>query len=174
MKTVLSIFLQASSILLLSTFLLLSPFGTITSDATNYLSVKESTGITLGSGGIAVIGNITKNNRTKDGLSNWIKPLPGEKKIMSFLGGKYYPGKTNFLDNGFGSVATSFAAVPILIGLNAKWPRDEKEKDISQDLFLLSTGLLATNGITELFKGVFRRQRPLVSLYPQNISKEDK
>ncbi len=158
-------FIRAIFICCALTIFLFSPH---VSEASDYLSTGDVVGISLGSGTLAGIGNFVKNSRTKSGFSSWTKPLPGERKIMNFLGGKYYPGKSNFLDNGFGSVVTPIIAVPIITGINMKWPRNKKGKDISQDLFLLSTGLLATNGITELFKGIFRRQRPLVSLYPNN------
>lgn len=164
MKNHISIFVRTAGTLLLSGLLIFSPFGTASSEAKNYLSANEAAALTLGTGTLAAIGNIVKNTRTRDGKSGWTAPLPGEEKLLHYLGGKYYPGKTNFLDTRFGAFATPAVALPLLVGINMKWPRNEKGKDVSQDLFLLSTGLLATNGITELFKGIFRRQRPFVLL----------
>lgn len=164
MRNYLKLSAQASRTFFILCILIFGIVASTTSKANDYLSAGEVAGLSLGSGALTGIGIFVKNSRTNEGITNWTTPLPGEKKIMHFLGGQYYPGKTNFLDNGFGSIVTSIAAVPVLVGINLKWPQKDKNKDLSQDLFLLSTGLLATNGVTELFKGIFRRERPFVSL----------
>ncbi len=98
--------------------------------------------------------------------------LPGELTIQKFLGGEYYRGKTNFLDNTAGSAATPIAGALILTYANLTWPHGSAGKDAAQDLFLYSAGLIATKGITGMAKGIIARPRPYM-YYDQEYPVDD-
>jgi membrane-associated phospholipid phosphatase len=94
-------------------------------------------------------------------------PMPWEISIQKFLGGSYYPGKTNWLDTDFGSVFIPVFMGSVLLAADLSWPRDDNENDAAQDLFLYGTGLLATGGITAIAKGFFARPRPYLIIEPE-------
>lgn len=61
----------------------------------------------------------------------------------------------------------------ILVVSNLAWPRSAKGKDASQDMFLYLSGLTATKGITDMVKGLVRRERPLPCLEPGIASQRE-
>jgi len=93
-------------------------------------------------------------------------PLPLEASIQRFIGGKCRPGKRNFLDDIKGSVYTPAAFGLILAATDLSWPRVDKGKETSQDIFLYLTGFTATIGITHTAKAIFSRPRPYTLLGP--------
>ncbi len=131
-----------------------------------YLSSTEITAIsavsfTLGAAGLWAIDFDSSRSPVISG------PAPWEESIQRFLGGRYYPGKTNWLDHSFGSAITPIVMGGFLLGADISWPRNERAKDVWQDMFLYGTGLLATKGITGITKGFFARPRPMVALEPE-------
>lgn len=94
-------------------------------------------------------------------------PMPWEVSIQKFLGGSYYPNKTNWLDSDFGSAFIPVFMGTILLTADISWPSDDKNKDIAQDMFLFGTGLIATGGITGISKGFFARPRPYLTIEPE-------
>lgn len=96
----------------------------------------------------------------------WDQPSTLERKIQYALGGRYYRGKTNFLDSHFGSALTPGIGL-LTVGLaDVAWPQGDKQKTFLQDQFLMFSGLIATKAVTDLTKGLFRRTRPVAALEP--------
>ncbi|UCG61118.1 MAG: phosphatase PAP2 family protein [Candidatus Zixiibacteriota bacterium] len=135
--------------------------------AQEYIGGGEIAAIGSGSAGVAVAGWMVLNvDSSRAQLIGG--PLPLERKLQRLLGGSYYEGKSNFLDNSFGSVATPLVAGVALLTADMCWPQGDKSKTILQDFFLYSTGLMTTSGLTDLAKGLIARERPMLSLYPEN------
>ena len=129
--------------------------------AEGYLSGSEVVSVGLGSAGVAVAGRLSvKPDSSRVALIPG--PLPMENQIQRFLGGKYYQGKTNFLDNSFGSALTPVATGLLLLAADISWAQGDRSKTTLQDLYLYSTGLMATAGLTDLTKGIVARPRPHV------------
>ncbi|UCE24833.1 MAG: phosphatase PAP2 family protein [Candidatus Zixiibacteriota bacterium] len=132
--------------------------------AEDYLDSDQIALISLGTAGTALTGRLVRN--VDSARSPWITgPLPLESRLQRLLGGECYAGKTNFLDNTFGSVATPVAAGMLMLTADLSWPQGDRTKTSLQDLFLYSTGLLVTEGVTYLSKGLFARERPLPRLH---------
>jgi membrane-associated phospholipid phosphatase len=89
-------------------------------------------------------------------------PLPTERWLQKLIGGRFEVGKNNFLSGSLGSAGTPVACGILLAGVDATWPRAEKGKYVAQDLFLYTSGLIATMGVTNIFKGAFARPRPYI------------
>lgn len=96
----------------------------------------------------------------------WSSPLPLESSALRALAGGCSEGKSNFLDNTFGSAITPIAALAALTVINTSWPVATPGDDAAQDAFLFGGGILSTKGVTDIAKGLFRRQRPLPCLEP--------
>jgi membrane-associated phospholipid phosphatase len=130
----------------------------------DYLSVSEISYITLASIGFDQLGNhIIKqmDSSTEPRISG---PLPLEHSIQKFLGGEFRSGKSNFLDKKNGGEYTPIAGIVFLAAVDLSWSRGNKQKILLQDLFLFTSGLVTTKGITNITKGLFRRERPYVYL----------
>ena len=134
--------------------------------AQDYLSAEELGAIAAASVGILYFGETSQNN--SDARKSLIHgPILFDKALQRFLGGKCSERKTNFLDNSFGAAITPTVAGTILLATDLSWPQtNQKGKFVSQDMFLYTTGILATKGITSLAKGIVSRQRPLLCLEP--------
>jgi len=132
----------------------------------DHLTSGEVAGIGLGSAALGGLGAWVKHVGTRACEPSWKSPLPLERKLQRMLGGSCYVGKTNFLDNKLGSAVTATAAISTLVATNLAWPQKDKGRDVLQDVFLLSSGLTATKGVTDLMKGIVARQRPLATLCP--------
>ncbi len=142
-------------IFLSCTFFLFS--SAVTAD--EYLNLSETVAIGSASGTISFIG--TKVNNIADDKKPVIRGyLPFEESFQRWLGGECKIGKQNFLDDTFGSAITPVASLVLLSVANLSYPRGDKTKDVSQDLFLFVTGVFATKGITDITKGIFTRERP--------------
>jgi membrane-associated phospholipid phosphatase len=134
--------------------------------ATDYLSSGEVAAI--GGGSLLIYGTgLWVNNFDSSKKSLIYNPLPGEKSIQEFLGGRYYDGKSNFLDSRFGSAVTPAVGAILLASMDISWPAENRGKGLSQDLFLYLSGLLATRGITELSKAMVARPRPYIKMIPE-------
>lgn len=118
--------------------------------------VAAITGGTVASAGLGLWLADIDSNRTAliDG------PLPTERWLQKLIGGRFEVGKSNFLTGSVGSAGTPIACGILLVSVDATWPRAEKGKYVAQDIFLYTSGLLATIGVTNIFKGAFARPRP--------------
>lgn len=155
-------------IIFLSIFL--TGIATCELTAEDYLDSDEA--IKIGAGSTAAFG-----------LGQWLRhfdlerkplisgPILFDRALQSFLGGKYYPGKTNFLDNTFGSAVTGVSAGLILFVADMKWSQGDRTKTATQDMFLFTAGITATKGVTDMVKGIFARPRPYT--YYSDISFDD-
>lgn len=125
----------------------------------DYLSAGEMAAI---AGGSAATGYIGYRIRHGDGFKTPLigGPFPCELPMMGVLAGKYHRGKTNFLDDRWGSALTPVALGMGLLIADFTWPQSQPGKDVGQDLFLFASGLIATKGLTDLSKGISRRPRP--------------
>jgi len=134
--------------------------------AQDYLPAEELGAIAAASVGILYFGETSQNNSdTRKSLIHG--PILFDKALQKFLGGKCSEGKTNFLDNSYGAVVTPAIAGTILLAADLSWPQNgDKGKFVGQDMFLYTTGIIATKGVTGLAKGIVSRQRPLPCLEP--------
>ena len=138
-----------------------------TSRAQDYLSAGEIAVISAASVGITVFGHKVKVS-AKNNNSLIKGPILFDAQLQKFLGGECREGKTNFLDNTFGSAFTGGLYGTMLFAADMSWPQtDDKGKFVAQDMFLYGSGLLATKGITSLAKGLVARERPLLCLEPE-------
>ncbi len=129
--------------------------------AEEYLSAEEVGAIGTASLVTLFLGNhVRKFDSCKSSLI--INPFPLENTIQSWLGGKYYVGKSNFFDSHLGSAVTPVGAGVVLTMVNITYPRSTTSKGVLQDLFLFTSGLAATVGVTILTKGFVARPRPYV------------
>jgi membrane-associated phospholipid phosphatase len=140
-------------------FVLHAPFAS----AEEHLDAVEIGAITVGSAGILLIGNTAASiDSTK--ISRWKTPLPGELAIEHLLGGRYYPGKTNFLSGSIGGLATPLVSLAGLVAVDAAWGVEDTDQMTVQDMFLFACGLGVNAGLTQLAKGILARPRPYVRL----------
>ncbi|MEZ5359771.1 MAG: phosphatase PAP2 family protein [Candidatus Zixiibacteriota bacterium] len=127
--------------------------------AEQYLSAGEISGVAAGSVTIGYLG--AKKFQIDVGDKSRIRgPLPKELGIHKFLAGKYTSGRTNFLDNEFGSALTPIFMGTILAVADFTWPVRDTQKDVAQDMTLFLSGMITTKGITDFTKGTIRRPRP--------------
>ncbi len=135
-------------------------------DAADYLSAVEIATATGGSAALMQLGRLAKDlDSTR---AAWIGgPILLDRQFARWIGGTPRPHATNFLDGPYGAPATPLVTSLILTTGNLSWPRADKGKDALQDLFLFSAGLAATKGVTDIYKGLFARARPLVYMYPE-------
>jgi membrane-associated phospholipid phosphatase len=134
-----------------------------------YLSAGEVSAI--GGGTVLTLGvsaMISRFDSTRGALIGG--PLPGEASIQRWLGGQPSVGKQNFLDGTTGSMITPLALGAALATVDASWPRDDKSKELAQDFFLYTSGLLATKGFTGIVKGLVARERPLPYFAPHLVT----
>ncbi len=149
--------------LLLALSLLCSSAGAQHRD---YLSGEEAGGIGAGTLATLFVGHAVRQSGNDNG-PRWCRPLPVEASITKWLGGEPKLGKRNFLDDNFGS-AVSTVTGGILVGVtDLAYPADNREQDALQGQFLYYSGSLANKGLTDFFKGLVRRRRPLCSLAPE-------
>lgn len=131
------------------------------------LDAVEIVSIAAGSAGVLFIGHTTASiDSTK--ISLWNNPLPGEMAVERFLGGTYYPGKTNFLSGSIGGLATPLVSLAGLGVVDASWGAGDADDMMTQDMFLFVTGLGVNAGLTQLAKGIIGRPRPYVRLQSDN------
>ncbi len=127
--------------------------------ANEYLSSGEVISIGLASSATMLIGEHVK--KIPEGKKPLITGhLPFEQSFQQWLGGNCQIGKRNFLDDTLGSLITPVSSALLLTGINISSPRNHRGKDVAQDMFLFVSGLLATNGVTNITKGLLTRSRP--------------
>ena len=137
--------------------------------AEQYLSVGEIAAV--GGGSAALLGLSVAANRFDSTRQPLISgPLPGERSIQRWLGGEPKAGQRNFLDCRTGAILTPVALAVTLTAVNLNWPRHDEAREAAQDLFLYTSGLIATKGITGLSKGLIARERPLPYFAPGLVS----
>lgn len=138
-----------------------------TSFGQDHLTAAEIAAISASTVGITIIGHQVRRS-AHDNKSLIRGPILFDEKLQRFLGGECREGKTNFLDNSFGSAITPIVFGTILLTTDLSWPdTEEKGKLTAQDMFLFGSGLLVTKGITSLAKGIVARERPLLCLEPE-------
>lgn len=138
--------------------------------AQEYLSTGEVVSIAGGTGALFGLNHlVSKPDSARRPLIGG--PLPMEASMQRWLGGQCSIGQRNFLDNSAGSAYTPIAAAFLLVSADLSWPRYESGKELGQDLFLYSTGLLATKSVTGLLKNIVARPRPLLCLEPDLANK---
>lgn len=134
--------------------------------AQEYLSAEEIAAISAASVGIQLMGANVRSS-AHDNKSLIHGPILFDAQLQKFLGGSCRADKSNFLDNTVGSAATPVVAGVILLASDLSWPQtNDKGKLAAQDMFLFSSGLLATKGLTSVAKGLVARERPLPCLEP--------
>ena len=140
-----------------------------------YLSTEELVGLSLTSGGILTTGLLV-GHVTPARKSLLEGPILFDRGAQKAVGGKFVPGKSNLWDKKLGDFMTTVGGGVALLAADLSWPRQDKDKDALQDLFLYNTGLMTTKGVTDIFKGIFARPRPYTEyieepseLYPNRI-----
>ena len=135
-------------------------------DNYDYLDTKECT---LVGGGSLVFLTLGHFARSMDTTRNSIiaSPFPGELSISESIGGKYKRGRTNFLNSDAGAVYTPIVCAIMLTSANTTWPHNHSMKDAGEDLFVYTSGLAATMGVTSIFKGLIARPRPYMHVDPE-------
>ncbi len=137
--------------------------------AEEYLSAGEIAAV--GGSSVALLGISVAANRFDSTRQPMISGLlPGEESIQRWLGGEPKSGKRNFLDDRTGSLITPVALALTLTAANLNWPRHDRAQETAQDLFLYTSGLVATKGVTGLAKGLIGRKRPLPYFAPGLVS----
>lgn len=155
----------ATLIIALVFILNISAQDAVCADEVNYLDASEIAAIGAASVAIFKSPRLFHNvDNTRHSL--WQTPSKFETSISRFLGGEPRLGKCNFLDDDFGSVVTGLGTSVIMLGADAAWPADDRPRDILQDQYLLLSGLIATKGVTSIFKKLFARPRPIVNMAP--------
>jgi hypothetical protein len=137
--------------------------GSATAD---YLSTGELLGVGAGSVLIFGAGNFVKQ-KNADAPARWVKPLGIDLKISRLLGGEAGIERQNIVDSRLGSAMTTLGTGLILGLTDWHHPRSDRSKDVWQDQYVYFSGTLATKGVTDFFKGVVSRQRPLLSIEPE-------
>ena len=156
----------------LTPVLLIVLFLTCSIQAEDYLSAEDVAVISTASFGLWLSGHSAKRvDSTHTSLITGT--FPGEGSIQRFLAGEFTPGKRNILDSRSGSAVTPIICGTALFFVDMKWPRDDKSKDVAQDMFLYVSGVLATKGITDLAKGIFARPRPYMVLEPDYVNSRE-
>ena len=129
------------------------------------LSSTEIAGIALGSASVLGLGLWVRSlDSTRLLLING--PLPLETSVQQLLGGRYRPGKMNFLDSPTGSAYTPIAGGVLLLAVDLAWPVKGAGHQTAEDLFLYTSGMVTTKGVTSIFKGLMARPRPNTYLEP--------
>lgn len=152
---------------------LLLPLPAVCENSPQYLSAGEVAGIGGGALAMAGVGKWVRDVGTKH-RAVWDSPISIERGLHRFLAGDCSASKSNFLNSDFGSAATSAGALILLTAANLSWPQSDKSKDALQDAFLFTSGVVTTKGVTDLFKGIVARRRPMACLFPDIAAQRDK
>ncbi|UCD63485.1 MAG: phosphatase PAP2 family protein [Candidatus Zixiibacteriota bacterium] len=159
-----------SRLLILILALLAGWPGAVTSQ--DFLDADEVILIGGASAGLAVLGEVAlKTDKPRPPLI--AGPLPLESRLQRLLGGSYHTGKTNFLDSDLGSLATPMIAGAVVLSADLAWSVGDEGRTALQDFHLFASGLVATKGITSVFKGLTARERPLLRLHPDRAARRD-
>ena len=155
-----------SAVRLLLVVMATTCLSTVTSRAQEYLSTEDALTITGGTATGFLIGRHIKRFDST-GTLFWLEPAGWEKDVQRFLGGEYYPNKTNLFDRRYGGGITAAGAMLLLGSADLAYPQGDKGKTFVQDQFLFVSGLTATKAATDMTKGLFRRRRPMAAMYPE-------
>jgi membrane-associated phospholipid phosphatase len=129
------------------------------------LTLLELLGLGAASVGVSMVGDrVSDFDVEKPSL--WPTPPAWDLAAPKLLGGKPRPGKRNFLDTHAGGAATPVGGWALL-GLADIGYAGGVGRPMVQDMAIYASGLLTTKGVTEVFKGTFRRPRPLTHLAPE-------
>ena len=101
------------------------------------------------------------------------RPILADSWFARRVGGDFFIGKKNFLSGNRGSAVTAGFCGAALIAANFTWPEGKPGKDAGQDFFLYHGGLMATKGVTGIFKGLVARPRPFLYYYPDSAVQHD-
>ena len=139
--------------------------------AADYLSTGEALSIGAASTGTLLLGeHISKIPEGRKPLITG--HLPFEESFQRWFGCSCKIGKLNFRDYTKGSIVTPAASALLLAGMNLRYPRDSRNRDASQDLFLFVSGIITTKGITGIAKGIFARRRPFQCILEGSVDTE--
>lgn len=147
---------------LTSLILLLFILSYSTSLANNYLNKSKVIKIGGSSVGLALVGYLTENSVTES-RSSFIKgPILFDQYFHERIRGDLNSADyhSNFLDNKTGAVLTPAICMTFLAIIDYSYYSVNRKKQMFQDCFLYTSGLLTTVGITGLFKGLVARERP--------------
>ncbi len=101
------------------------------------------------------------------------RPILADDWFARKIGGDFYIGKKNFLSGKSGSAITAGFCGVALLAANFTWPEGRSGKDAGQDFFLFHSGLMATKGVTGIFKGLVARPRPFLYYHPDSAVQHD-
>ncbi len=157
---------KALALLLGVTLTVCMPCANTLAGERDYLSGGEAAGIGASSLATFFVGYRVRHSDDGDG-PRWRDPLPIETSISRWLGGEPKLGKRNFLDDNFGSAISTLIGGGLVLATDLSYPVDDRAHDVLQGQFLYYFGSLANKGLTDMFKGTFRRKRPFVFLAPE-------
>ena len=125
------------------------------------LTRSELIKISVGSAGVAAIGLVVKNSVTLSQTSLIKGPILFDDYMYEQISHSGdFNSADNFLDDHFGELLTPILGATSLFTLDYLHYGGSKKREIFQDCYLFSTGLLTTAGVTALFKGLVARERP--------------
>ncbi len=136
---------------------------TISSNAESKLSTSELLKISGSSISVALLGLLAENFVDESSNSLIKGPILFDSYFQKQIGGDLATTsrKTNFLDNKTGATLTPLVSMTFLLMADYAHYSVDKKKFMLQDAFLFTTGLMATGGVTGIFKGLVARERPL-------------
>lgn len=137
-----------------------------------YLSGEKLLLIGAGST-VPLIANYAVRHIDSNQASLLPRPILIDDWFAKKLGGGFYVGKKNFLSGSTGSAATAGFCGVALLAANFTWPEGKPGKDAGQDFFLFHSGLMATKGVTGIFKGLVARPRPFLYYFPDSAVQHD-
>ena len=138
----------------------------------DYLSTGEVIGIAGGTLGTFALGRFVRTSNAHT-PPRWSKPPGVDLWFTDLLGGKPSPGPSNFMDTDLASVLNVVVTGTVIGALDAGYPRDHRGKDILQGQFVYYSGALTQKAVHDIFKGLVRRQRPLMRLAPEIAAQRD-
>lgn len=140
--------------------------------ADDYLNTSEVTIISISSIGFEGIGHLLTQEINSKSNSIIRGPLPLDRPLQKLIGGECKLGKRNFLDSRISGVYTPIAGAIILAIANLSWSQEQTDKIFFQDMFLYTSGLITTLGVTGIAKGIFKRERPYLYFCDEIASKK--
>lgn len=138
----------------------------------DYLSGKELLLIGVGSTAPLLL-NYALRHVDSSQSSLIPRPILADGWFQRKLGGQFHVGKRNFLAGNTGSAITPGFCGLALIAANFSWPEGRPAKDAGQDFLVFHSGLMATKGVTGIFKGLVARPRPFLYYYPDSAVQHD-
>lgn len=151
----------------------LSLVSPVSANESQYRTAGELT--TIGAASVAIwqLGHHLRQ-RNANAQPRWVKPFGFDERISRFLGRKPGLGRQNLVDSDFGSVATVIGAGMMILAVDRAHPANNRSQDIWQNQFMYVSGALTTKGVTDAFKGLVARQRPLIFFAPDLAAQRKK